>query len=152
MPVSPEACAREVLDVIPLVMRAIRSDMRRHRGSGLSVPHFRVLAYLSANTGASLSAVAEHLGLRLPSMSTLVEGMVARGLVVRSQSAVDRRRVTLELTTPGQAALEAARQATLALLTQRLSTLSDQDRGQVIQGLAALRGIFASVSAPAAQE
>jgi len=36
--------------------------------------------------------VAEHVGLRLPSMSALIDGLVERGLVARRQSAVDRRR------------------------------------------------------------
>jgi DNA-binding MarR family transcriptional regulator len=150
MTVSPEACALEILDVVPLVMRTLRAEMRRYRGPGLSVPHFRVLAFLSANTGASLSDVADHLGLRLPSMSTLVAGLVERGLVTRATSAVDRRRVTLALTSRGQSTLDAARQATLQRLAECLAPLPAHDRTMVVQGLEALRHIFAA-PAPATE-
>src|SRR5436853_281870 len=101
-----ETTAWEVLEVIPMVMRTVRSEMRLHRGPGLSVPHFRVLAYLGRNAGTSLSEVAEHVGLQLPSMSTLVDGLVTRGLVTRAPSAADRRRVTLTLTPSGRATLD----------------------------------------------
>ena len=152
MLITPETCAHEVLEVIPLVMQAIRSDMRQHRSAELAVPHFRVLAFLDGNSGASLSAVAEHVGLRLPSMSALIDGLVERGLVARRQSAVDRRRVVLTLTKRGQAALDAARQATLEHLTQRLSALSAAERDRVVGGLLTLRGVFASAPTRESQE
>ncbi|MCC6190880.1 MAG: MarR family transcriptional regulator [Anaerolineales bacterium] len=150
MTTDSEACAREVLDVVPLVMRTIRGEMRRHRGPELGVPHFRVLAFLSQNPGASLSAVAEYVGLRLPSMSTLVAGLVERGLIARCPSPTDRRRVSLALTERGEARLSQARQAALALLAQQLSALSVQEREQVVAGLAVLRAAFTSAAPPAA--
>ena len=68
LPVADQ-CAREILDVIPLVMRTIRAEMRRARGADLSVPMFRALNYVGGAEGASLSEVAAHLGVTLPSMS-----------------------------------------------------------------------------------
>jgi DNA-binding MarR family transcriptional regulator len=148
MTTTAETCARAVLDVVPLVMRTIRAEMRRHRSAELGVPQFRVLAFLSLNPGASLSAVAEHVGLRLPSMSTLVAGLVKRGLVARRESNVDRRRVTLSLTSRGRATLDKARAATLVLLAERLGALSPQQRDQVVQGLQVLGGAFAAAAPP----
>jgi DNA-binding MarR family transcriptional regulator len=142
MTTSPDACAREVLEVVPLVMRAVRAEMRRHRGPGLSVPHFRALAFLGQNQGASLSAVAEHVGVRLPSASTLVAGLVERGLVHRAPSSRDRRQVTLALTARGRSTLEAARQAALRRLAACLEPLPARDRDTVVRGLEALRGVF----------
>ena len=65
---SADECARQVLEIVPLVMAAIRTEIRTHRGSELSVPQFRVLIFLNRHAGASLSDIAEHLGLTLPSM------------------------------------------------------------------------------------
>ena len=42
MSASPDQCARYVLETVPQVMRAIRTEMRAHRESGLSVVQFRV--------------------------------------------------------------------------------------------------------------
>lgn len=142
MPISPDECAREVLDVVPLIMRTIRAEMRRHRAPGVSVPHFRALAFLNRNEGASLSEVAEYIGLTLPSMSTLIDGLVTRELVTRQTAPTDRRRVTLALTARGKSTLEAARRDTQARLAEILAALSSAERTTVVQALQALRAVF----------
>jgi len=143
MTINPEDCAREILEVVPLVMQALRTEMRSHRGPELSVPHFRVLAYLNRNEGASLSDVADYVGLRLPSMSTLVDGLVTRGLVSREPSPKDRRRIALCLTARGRATLAAARRATHAGLARLLTALSNEDQATVVAAMHALRPLFA---------
>ena len=143
MSVTPDDCAREIVDVVPLVMRVLRSEMRTNRGPGLSVPHFRVLAYLEANQGASLSEVAEYVGLRLPSMSTLIDVLVERGLVSRAASPSDRRRLALCLTARGQSTLTAARRATQARLAKVLADLPAEAQVQVQQAMQVLRPLFA---------
>ena len=137
-------CAQAILEVVPLVMRTIRTEMRRYRGPELAVPHFRVLAYLNGNEGASLSDLAEHLGLRLPSMSTLVAGLVERNLVARGPSAVDRRRITLGLTARGRSTLAAAREATQKRLAERLEPLPAGELDGLTAALEKLRSIFAA--------
>lgn len=142
MSVSVDECAQEVLEVTPLVMRAIRAEMRCQRGWDLSVPQFRTLAYLSYSQGVSLSDVADFIGLALPSMSKLVDGLVARQLVTRELSSGDRRRVTLALTPAGQATFQVARTATQAFLSRRLAELAPEDRAIVIQAMQFLRPLF----------
>jgi DNA-binding MarR family transcriptional regulator len=139
-----DECACEVLEVVPLVMRAIRSEMRSHRTPELSVPQFRALAFLGRHEGASLSDVAEHVGLTPPSMSKMVEGLVVRDLVVRQVSPSDRRRVTLTLTARGKSILESAHQGTVAHLTEKLAALSPEERATIVQAMQALRRAFAS--------
>jgi DNA-binding MarR family transcriptional regulator len=130
-----------VLDVVPVVMQALRAEMRRHR-AGLSVPQFRSLAFVRRYPRASLSAVAEHVGLALPSMSKLIDSLVQRKLINRATGARDRRRVTLELTARGSAWLEAARQAAQAGLAERLSTLNPLQRRRLGDALRNLHSVF----------
>jgi len=137
-----EESARRVLETVPLIMRAVRAEMRRQSAADLSVPQFRTLIFLSRQAGASLSQVAEHIGLTLPSISVLVGGLVERGLVRREAHAADRRRVTLTLTERGESVLAGARDATQAALAARLSVLSPEDRATVAQALQLLRPIF----------
>jgi len=144
MTATPDDCAREIVDVVPLVMRVLRSEMRSNRGPGLSVPHFRVLAYLNNNEGACLSDAAEHVGLRLPSMSTLIDALVARGLVSRAPSTRDRRRLALCLTPRGRSTLAAARHATQARLAKMLTQLAPADQVTVVTAMQALRPLLAS--------
>jgi DNA-binding MarR family transcriptional regulator len=136
---SPDSCAREVLDVVPLVMRGIREELRKHGARVLSVPQFRTLLFLSRHKGASLSQVAEHIGLTLPSMSTLIDGLVARNYAVRRTDSSDRRRMTLTLTERGQKNLQSAREATQAHLAERLSYLQETERKAIIVAMQILR-------------
>ena len=137
-----EECAREVLDVVPLVMREIRKQLRRHGARELSVPQFRTLLFVNRHEGASLSNVAEHIGLTLPSMSKLVDGLVMRDFIVRRTHQDDRRRMTLALTERGETTLRQARERTHAYLTERLSSFSETERGTVARGMRILKEVF----------
>jgi DNA-binding MarR family transcriptional regulator len=141
--VSSAGCSQEVLDTIPLVMRTIRSEMRRQRKPDLSVPQFRTLAFIYHYPGASLSQVAEHVGLTLSSMSKNVDGLVGRRLVARESCRADHRRVGLSLTADGTLILLAARKATRARLAELLERLSDSQRASVAEALRALQRVFA---------
>jgi DNA-binding MarR family transcriptional regulator len=142
MHVSSDEAAFEVLEVIPLIMRVIRSEMREHRSADLSVPQFRALSYLNRNAGASLSELAAHIGLTLPSMSKLVDGLLGRRLLTREIPAGDRRRVTLQLTTNGRATLQSAYASAQAQLAARLAALPEAERVKVVEALRALRPLF----------
>jgi len=137
-----DECAREVMDVVPPTMRAIREQLRKQRTEFLSVPQFRTLLFINRNRNASLSQVADAIGLTLPSMSALVDGLVKRNFVSRRTEQDDRRRINLTLTQRGESTLESARKATQQYLKDRLSNLSEQERTVVIKGLEVLRRIF----------
>ncbi len=116
--------------------------MRRHRTVDLSVPQFRTLGYIDRNANASLSDAAEHIGLALPSMSKMIDGLVMRKLVTRQTDPTDRRRMVLTLTRSGQTALTASRVATRACLAENLGALTDAERANVVRAMEALRPIF----------
>jgi DNA-binding MarR family transcriptional regulator len=139
---TPEACAALLMEVAPLVMRTIRSRMRSQRAADLTVPQFRVLGLIRRHPGASLSDAAEHVGLTLSAASRLVDGLVARGYVLRAPSPSDRRAVELTLSPKGAALLEATHHATQEHLAERLTTLSDGERDTLIQALATVREVF----------
>ncbi len=141
---STEDCAKVILEVAPLVMRAIRTEMRRHRGPELSVPQFRILTYLNRNEGASLSQAAEHIGLALPTMSKMIEGAVSRGLASRLAHPSDRRRVALSLTAEGRKTLDRARRATEAQMTSWLQRLSDGEKRTVLEAMRILGPVFSA--------
>lgn len=135
--------AQVVLDVVPQVMQVIRAETRRQRDPDLSVLQVRALAFLHRNPGAPLSALAEHVGLTLPSMSSQVSGLVARNLIDRSVSVEDRRYVTLTLTDEGRAVFQAARTRAQQSMAEMLGKLSDDERAVVVEAMALLARVFA---------
>jgi DNA-binding MarR family transcriptional regulator len=148
LPNSDES-AHLLLDVVPQVMQRIRAEMRRRRGPEISVLQLRALAFLRRNPGATLSQVAEHVGLTLPSMSSQVSGLVARKLIDRSVSAEDRRFVTLTLTEQGRSLLETARHGTQESLAQKLAKLTPEERATVVDAMHLLARVFAPTSTEA---
>ncbi len=145
---TPKACASHVLDTVPSVMQFIRTEMRGHRDLGISVPQFRVLTFLERRPGGSLSDAAERVGLSLPAMSRLIDGLVERGLLTREDAAEDRRRVSLRITDAGRALVRTAREGALARLAEVLGTLSAKERAQIIEAMQILRPMFVPSQAP----
>ena len=140
--VSSEDLAFEILEVVPALMHSIRVEMRKHRASDLSVVQFRALASMSRSPGISLAGLAEQVGLMPSSASALVDGLAVKGLVMRAESAGDRRRVELRLTGPGLEVLEAAQQGARESLAERLSVLPEADRDLVYRALKILRPLY----------
>jgi DNA-binding MarR family transcriptional regulator len=154
-PVDDEAeLASKLVEVIPLVMRAIRFHMRANRALDLSVPQYRALGFVVRHPGASLSQVAEHQGLTLGATSRLVDGLVTRGLVERRASTQDRRFVTLHVLPDGASTLAQARQRTEQALARMLAALPATDHETLLRALESLRAVFAAGSAerPGMQE
>ena|SRR5271157_1256489 len=143
-----DECAREVLDVVPAVMRFIRTEMRSHRALELSVPQFRSLVIIERAAGTSLAGVAAHLGLTPPSACKLIDGLAGRGLVSRRESLGDRRRVTLEITAQGAQALASARKASQKSLSRLLGALDGEELSTVTRAMSALRRVFATGAHP----
>jgi DNA-binding MarR family transcriptional regulator len=139
---TPEACAGELLDALPPVMRFVRRHMRSHRGKGLSVPQFRSLVMLRSLQAANLSALADQLGASHPTTSRIVSGLVRQGLVQRRQSDCDRRQVELCLTTRGAAVMETARRATREQLAKEIAALDRPTRDAVLHAMVALQSLF----------
>jgi MarR family transcriptional regulator for hemolysin len=107
------------------------------------VPQFRSLGFVHRKPGASLSDVAEHIGLALPSMSKLIDGLVDRKLVRRAGHAGDRRRVNLQLTARGSTVWQAARASAQASLAVRLSALDEKELATIVRAMCILHPVFA---------
>ena len=139
---SPQEAAKELLDVVPIVMKEIRTEMRSRRTPDLSVPQFRALNFIDVNKGASLSAVANHIGLTLPSASRLIDVLMTRRLLKREDNPADRRRVKLSVTNRGLIILEASRRGTLNHLAKKLGSVTAEERQTIIEALKTIGSVF----------
>jgi len=137
-----DQCARRLLEVVPLVMRTIRAEIRSHRYPEFSLPQFRAMAFIARNRGASLSAVSEHIGLTLPAASRLVDGLVIAGCVTRVVDADDRRKMLLDLTPYGAKRHQTARESARHLLAGRLGALAAPEVRALTGALDLLSDLF----------
>ena len=135
-------CAAKVMETIPLVMRAIRADMRAIGSTTLSVPQFRTLAFLDRHPGTSLSHLAEHLGVTRATASATIERLFQRNYVHRNDHPQERRRVVLKLTEDGLHHLEQARKQTRDRIADLFSDLTQEQILQIEEGLILLKQVF----------
>jgi long-chain acyl-CoA synthetase len=68
--------------------------------SELTLPQYRVLGLL-AEGNALPSSLAHKLNVRRPSITAVVDGLVARGLVTRTPAEDDRRQISHAITVEG---------------------------------------------------
>jgi long-chain acyl-CoA synthetase len=74
----------------------------------LSLPQYRVLTILSRNSEGA-AALAAKLAVKPASVTSVVDGLVARGLVERRADSDDRRKVTHVVSVAGSTLLDQAR-------------------------------------------
>lgn len=134
--------AGDLMEAMPAIMQFVRVEMRRQREPSLSVPQFRVLAFLSHNPDSSLSDVAEHIGITRATASPLIDRLVQRRLVDRREDPTERRHIRLKLTPEGHDRLEEMRYGTRQKLAELLNELTSEELEQVSTGLKHLRRVF----------
>ncbi len=140
-------CAHEILETVPLVMRFMRDQVRQRRTAGLSLPQFRTLIFLNRAKNSSLSAVAGHLGLSLPAMSRLINGLVDDRLVERQPVSTNRRQIALTLTVRGRATLEKVRDEIRLRLADSLKNLPAAEQKTVQRAMQVLHKAFGNHAA-----
>lgn len=148
-PPKPEPaleCAVEFLELLPLIMGSLHCELRRDSANTLTMAQFRTLSFLSHHGTASVSKIADFLGLGLPATSKIIDGLVTAGVVTRRGDPADRRRVLLEINEKGRNELLATRAITHNHLADLLAPLSETDRAKLLEALRALRPIFVKFS------
>lgn len=148
---TPERCAWEVMETVPLVMRFIRTEMRQQGKPVLSVSQFRTLVCLNLSPGASLCEVAHYVGVARPTASALVDRLVRDGRVDRVQHPWQRRHVMLTLTPKGLQLLQKTRAAARSRLASLLADLSPGQVRKIGEGMVLLGSLFKEAATPQPQ-
>ena len=75
---------------------------------GISTTQSAVLMYLKSKDGAAMGELAKAVGLKITSLSGLVDRMEAKGLLRRVRSETDRRSFAIKLTPEGRDIIKTA--------------------------------------------
>jgi long-chain acyl-CoA synthetase len=92
----------------------------------LTLPQYRVMGILTEGSSAA-SGLADRMSVQRPSITALVDGLVAKGLVDRRQEDSDRRKVSLRLTDEGRRILTEADRVVDDYLASLASHLPSKD-------------------------
>jgi DNA-binding MarR family transcriptional regulator len=119
-----KAIARS-MNAVRSIVRALRINTRAiELKMGISLAQLFVLQQLSERSAASLNELADRTATHQSSVSVVVRRLVERGLVSRTASAADKRRIEIELTPQGR---ELLRGAPTTIQTQMMTAMERFD-------------------------
>ena len=118
-------------------MRSVRRQFRTLGAKALSLPQLRLLARLRRSSSTN-AALADHLGVSLPAVTRLVQGLMKKGHVTRTVVASDRRQAQLECTAKGRESFMRVRGRVQTRLATGCERLSAADQAALLRGLEAL--------------
>jgi DNA-binding MarR family transcriptional regulator len=102
-PSDPAGAMQHVAQLLSQAERGVTRQLRRVlEEEDCSVEQWRALVLLSDRVGHSMSEVAESALLPAPSLTRLVDRMVANNLAYRTVDPRDRRRVLVHITRRGR--------------------------------------------------
>ena len=125
---SPSGRTRTITGAARAVARLAKQVEVALAPLDLSLPQYRVLALHGEGSTAS-SVLARRLAVSAPTVTSVVDGLVGRGLVEREADPEDRRRLTLLLTRDGAKLLAAADAAAEARLDEIAGYFDDAPTG-----------------------
>jgi DNA-binding MarR family transcriptional regulator len=125
------------------VMESSKIDLRMLARAELTASQFGTLVFLRRAGIASVSAIAKDVGLSKAATSQLVEKLVERRLVRRTEDPLDRRRKRVELTDAGASLVRAFDNAQVSSIERLLACLPQETRARLD---AAVREALAAVS------
>jgi DNA-binding MarR family transcriptional regulator len=137
---------KTLIDPVTEVSRVVgrfRRQLRRSGGRGfdstrLTESQSELLWLVGRRPGISVSAAAAELGLVANTASTLVSKLVAKGFLIRTVDATDRRVGQLRPAGSAQQVVDNSRAARRALLGEVLAGLDDAQIDYLTKGLEVL--------------
>ena len=129
--VAVEAISREAAHGAALLSKVLEVTLGELE---LSPSQYRLLVFLMDAPSAATS-LADRLDVTRPSLTALVDGLVARGFVVREPDTQDRRRVTHQISEAGRDAVRRADDAIQQSLGRLISHLPNGERDTARTGL-----------------
>jgi long-chain acyl-CoA synthetase len=129
--VAVEQISREAAHGVALLAKSLEIALADLE---LSPSQYRLLVFL-LEAPAAATALAHRLDVTRPSLTALVDGLVQRGLVVRTPDPDDRRRVTHEISDAGRDTVARANAAIQTRLDELADHLSPDERKRANAGL-----------------
>ena len=116
------------------------------QAAGLTDATWRPLLHLHLlGDGTRQKDLAASVGIEGPSMVRLLDTLIAKGLIQRTEDATDRRAKLLFLTPEGQLVVTHIRKMVLALENELLSPFNDSEISQLAQFIQRLEATVSDV-------
>jgi DNA-binding MarR family transcriptional regulator len=155
--VSATDPAQIALTLRPTITRLYLALRRRAPSVELTAAQTSALSVLADHGSMRMGEFAERESIRMPTATSVIDGLTKHDLVARKPDPADRRAVLVGLTEHGRALVEQIRQERDVVLTGALADLTAEERAAIAAAGPALQALRerldnhpASPTAPAA--
>ena len=125
-----DAVVRASRALVGITVRALASVSNE-----VTLPQLRTLVVVSTQGPQTVSSLADRLDVHASTMTRMCSRLVARGLVARKPSALDRREVVIELTAQGQGLVDEVTDKRRREIDAVVRHMSPDDRDRVVTAL-----------------
>ncbi len=121
--------------MIASLNRQLESELEdRLRPGGVPIEQYRILEVLDASEPAAMGEIAQQSLIEAPTLTKIIDRMVAEGLVYRAPDPNDRRRVLI-LTAPAGKALFKRLRGVSTAQEQRIVDLLEGEKAAALRSL-----------------
>jgi len=145
LPTMVESRVMRLMAAYPIVYQACHREHLRtdEAGRTLTENQLRILDHLTGPRPATLSKLAEHMGVSRSTMSVTVRRLMRAGYLARTPAKDDRRSFALTLTAAGRRIQEQNTVLDPALVEKMIRMLSAEEAERAVAGLERLAGCAA---------
>lgn len=145
--------ANEIFNTIQVIQRWMHErfhcnfdeERRMKIGHDLTMPQFHMLVTIKQFEPLKLKELAEYLHVSPPAASLMLDRLVELGLVIREQSAEDRREIQIRLTPEASETLKWYESQILSGIKKLLQGLGDKTASQWVDVYKKIRQYIISV-------
>ena len=126
--------SREVVEIMPQLYRefAKREDNELSRGQ-ISFPQMVALVYISKKSCVSMKSIANNLGIKMSSASTLIDRLIRDKMLTRRHDEKDRRIVQISITAKGTEVIHQILHQKERSIAQVFAVLTEEERAQYLR-------------------
>jgi len=117
---------RRVIRAVGLYSKKLNKEM------GLTSPQLIVLREISLQDGIMVKEIARHINLSSATVTSILDRLEGRSLVLRERSTIDKRRVGLHLTESGCTAIKDSPRPLQAHFIHRFEALESWEQTQML--------------------
>lgn len=126
----------KILRTFPHMMRKLLSDFDYRSGRyELNYTQYKSIMLVHYERDQPLSELGAHMNLERGSFTSVIDGLVAQGLLRRRRDPTDRRRVLLDFTSEGERFVDEEIGRMHRHIRSKLDSLSAADRARFLKAL-----------------
>jgi DNA-binding MarR family transcriptional regulator len=132
----------EFVEAMSGLVRAIKNETDNcgKLCGGANEKELYVIVYIGENKNVKMTEIADHLESPMSTLTSIVDKLVDKGLIIRDHSAEDRRVVNVSLSEKGKEAYKLIATKKKKVAQSMLGKLSEKDQDLMISFLKELAG------------